>query len=30
MLASILIAWGSVSVGFLLGAIWFGLCAHSD
>jgi len=30
MLASILIAWGSVSVGFLLGVIWFGMCARSD
>jgi len=30
MLASILIAWGSVSVGFLLGVIWFGMCAHGD
>jgi hypothetical protein len=30
MLASILIAWGALSVGFLLGTVWFGLCAHSD
>jgi hypothetical protein len=30
MLASILIAWGSLGVGFLLGVIWFALCAHND
>jgi hypothetical protein len=30
MLASILIAWGSLGVGFLLGVIWFGMCANRD
>jgi hypothetical protein len=28
MLTSLLIAWGSLGVGFLLGAAWFGLCAQ--
>jgi len=30
MLTSLLIAWGSLSVGFLLGVTWFGLCANRD
>ncbi len=30
MLTTILIAWGSVGVGFVLGTMWFGLCAGTD
>jgi hypothetical protein len=30
MLTTILIAWGSISVGFFLGTVWFGFCAHKD
>ena len=29
MLMTILIAWGSVGVGFLLGTMWFGLCTRT-
>jgi hypothetical protein len=30
MFTCILIAWGSVSLGFLFGTMWFGLCADKD
>jgi hypothetical protein len=29
MLTCILVAWGSLSVGFLLGTMWFGLFDHT-